>query len=362
MTPLQELTERPRAAGPVRALVCLSDAICRQRASSESPPRVRETLCVLSRGSLRGSRRFRPQGKEWEGADPQAVALSRLLPHRLCARKNRAVSARGSLLTPLAVLSCAIFLTLHSNLFSSICIGAAGVRVLEVARQGALSSTAAAEHGQVPQDAPLPPRAAWLCRMAYNGEGCGSAVNAALGTSGAFCDKDQCCPISSSKCTNTSGFCVDSSSLQQGHSWGKCNRTQCARCGPNASCAFVASTSLTRGGVYCKCDPPFVGTGATCEMEACKEANPCGSGTCVPSTEPGRQYSCQCNPGYVEVMSGVATSHATCVNLCEHSGCSQSPGVEACIGGVNSHLCICKHGYRLSVDRSTGSTQCVLND
>ncbi|CBZ50239.1 fibrillin-like protein, related [Neospora caninum Liverpool] len=214
-------------------------------------------------------------------------------------------------------------------------------------------------HSQLTQAEPtLPAGSEWICREAYNGEGCGTGTNTQLGAKEAYCQEEDCCLISTGKCTRTPGLCATDSFLQLQYSWGKCNSTQCARCGPNATCGYIASTTTVRGGVYCTCKSPFVGTGASCVVEACKGRNPCGQGVCIPTTDAQKNFECECNPGYTEVPAG--TAYSTCMDICKQKGCGDSAGVEACIGGVDAHMCVCKEGYRLTEDASR--QQCVKND
>ncbi|PFH31130.1 putative microneme protein [Besnoitia besnoiti] len=221
----------------------------------------------------------------------------------------------------------------------------------------AAETQALAEAGAQREDAVLPARSEWLCREAYNGEGCGSATNAALGATEAYCQEEDCCPTFKPQCTHATGLCATESYLQQQYSWGKCNKTQCARCGPNAVCGYVPSTSSVRGGVYCTCKNPFVGSGASCMLEVCKGKNPCGEGTCVPSADSNKPYDCECSPGYAVLTSG---SSPTCMDICKFRGCGDPEGVEACIGGVDAHVCVCKLGYRLAED--SAGPRCVKSD
>ncbi|PFH31131.1 EGF family domain-containing protein [Besnoitia besnoiti] len=206
----------------------------------------------------------------------------------------------------------------------------------------------------------LPETAAWVCRSAESGEGCGPYFNSAVNDVGAYCPQDECCSKNRNACTNLPLHCTfEHSQFLPDYSYGRCSASQCWQCGPNAKCLTVSGRN---GGVYCDCKPPYVGKGANCTVKMCEHVNPCGEGLCVPGEGEGdTTYSCKCNPGFTLLAPQHGGVPPVCMDVCLLNSCGDEAAVKKCVAGRDDYMCVCNPGYRLAT-LANGIQKCVPFD
>ncbi|CBZ52088.1 unnamed protein product [Neospora caninum Liverpool] len=185
----------------------------------------------------------------------------------------------------------------------------------------------------------------WLCRFTYVGGPCADRSFDGIGPwrfcpSGSCCSKTMCAHGSCGGAwcaTWNSGNCVF---YHDDYANGRCScDKRGTECSKNGSCKEIQAGE---GGVFCYCNPGYIGDGRTCESDPCY-SSPCSPGTC---SRMGSSYVCSCPAGYTQDTS---RGYARCVekaDSCRAAPCGSDAIVDDCVSfDSGAYECICKDGY-----------------